>query len=333
MRVCSFFEYEGKLKNAGIGNGIKLHRQTLESANIEVVNDVDGKYDILHLHSFTPKSLLTARKLKRKGVPVAITAHSITEDWVNSFWFSNLTLPFVRILSNIMYKMVDGIVCHSQFAKYILRSQGVRTKMEIINPSFDFERFSKTVYGGKQIREKYGLDGTVVFSVGYLFPKRKGVDTFVAVAKEFPDMKFVWFGKILKGIYRPQGLKIVKKAPENVIFTGYIERIGAGFDAGDIFFFPSTSETFGLSLLEAFAAKKPCLVNDIPGVAWAKNGFECLKGRTPEEHKANLIRLLEDKKLRKRLGENAYKRSGDHQYKTIGKEYKKFYQQLLENSR
>lgn len=51
--------------------------------------------------------------------------------------------------------------------------------------------------------------------------------------------------------------RLVRAAPENRTFTGYVEDIRGAFAAGDVFFWPSKNENEGMALLEAMACGKP----------------------------------------------------------------------------
>jgi glycosyltransferase involved in cell wall biosynthesis len=100
------------------------------------------------------------------------------------------------------------------------------------------------------------------------------------------------------------------RAGEGVYFLGYRQGVplAEAYAAGDIFAFPSDTETFGNVVTEAMAS-------GLPVVAPAKGGVmdSVLPGRTgilvpprdPEAFAAALIQLLSDEPLRARLADGA----------------------------
>ena len=82
-------------------------------------------------------------------------------------------------------------------------------------------------------------------------------------------------------------------------------------DEADIFVFPTENETFGLCLLEAMAHRLPVVTTDEGGIPDIVEdgvcGFICEK-RNPEALSGNIAKLIEDKGLRLRMGEEGFRR-------------------------
>ncbi|KKT78860.1 MAG: Glycosyl transferase, partial [Candidatus Giovannonibacteria bacterium GW2011_GWC2_44_8] len=151
-------------------------------------------------------------------------------------------------------------------------------------------------------RRQYEIEGLAIGTVGLVLP-RKGTDTFVYLAKEFPKNKFLWFGKIYSGLLvKPPP----KELPPNVLFSGFVSDVTAAFNALDIFIFPSYEENEGMVILEAAAIGLPIVVRDIPAYkGWLEHGENCLKAKSNEEFKRYIEMLLEDKNMRLKLGHGA----------------------------
>lgn len=318
------------LKKSGIGRAVEHQRRALESNNVEWTKDVNDDFDLIHINTIGPKSLYLAKKMKLKGKKVIMHAHTTVEDFKNSFWFSNaLAVPLKKYLT-YFYNQADMVICPSEFTRQLLAEYGITPKLVTISNGIDVERFENFEQKRVHSREKYSLQGIVPFSVGHVFA-RKGVSTFVNVAKKFPNT-FIWFGTIYHGLLGSRDmLNLVNNAPKNVIFAGYVDNRIA-YSAGDIFFFPSTCETQGIVVLEAAASKKPILVRDIPVFdGWLTPNENCLMAKDDDDFIAQLKEMIENENLRKKLVNNAYCIVKEHDLNVIGKKLKEAYEYTLNN--
>ena len=101
-----------------------------------------------------------------------------------------------------------------------------------------------------------GLIETVVFTGR--FEEKKGSEAFVEVAKHFPNVEFKIVGTVDESIS-------LKMLPTNVESTGSVTRdmVFEELDKADVFFFPSRSEGFSMSMLEAMARGLPVVASDV----------------------------------------------------------------------
>ena len=103
---------------------------------------------------------------------------------------------------------------------------------------------------------------------------------------------------------------------EDVHFFGTIPntKIAVAINEMDIFVNCSKAESFGVALLEAMACKVPVIATDTEGyieiVINGENGI-ILKDREPNTMASEIIKLLQNEELRKRLGENGRNRVVD----------------------
>ncbi|MBN1273256.1 MAG: glycosyltransferase family 4 protein [Candidatus Aminicenantes bacterium] len=101
---------------------------------------------------------------------------------------------------------------------------------------------------------------------------------------------------------------------DKVRFTGFIPdaEIGNYFNLCDVFVFYSTYETFGIVLAQAMAFGKPIvsiLSTAIPSVVKDKECGLLVLPNKPEKMAEAVIKLLNNKRLRKQLGANGRKRA------------------------
>jgi glycosyltransferase involved in cell wall biosynthesis len=100
-----------------------------------------------------------------------------------------------------------------------------------------------------------------------------------------------------------------KKMGVNMIIRGVVprERVPDEINGSEVFILPSFSEGQPKVLLEAMSCGLPCIVSDIPSlreiVKDGYNGFLC--GTDPSSIRKCLEKVLEDKKLQRKVGDNA----------------------------
>lgn len=105
--------------------------------------------------------------------------------------------------------------------------------------------------------------------------------------------------------------------PKCIVFEGAInqDRIRALYSAADIFTLPSFAEGLPVVLMEAMAMEIPCITTYIAGIPeMIRDGHDGLlvPASDLEALVAALARLMDDSKLRQRLGRNARKRIVEH---------------------
>ncbi len=333
MKACLYLEGKGKLGKSGIGVALKRQEEALDRAGVDRTADPKGEYDLLHVNTVFPKSLIYAQRAKKAGKKVIMHAHTLEEDTRDSFRLTNTFAPLIRKYLKHFYKQADHIICPSEYAKRQLREYGIESPISVVSNGVDPDKFSFSKKKREDYRSEYGLQGTVPFSVGHVF-MRKGVRTFTDVARGFGN-QFFWFGKIYSGaLVGGKSLKeVIRRAPENVTFAGYVDDIAAAYSAGDIFFFPSMAETQGIVILEAWAAERPVLIRDLAVFRdWTRDGKDCLRAKTDEEFKDYLRQLVEDESLRKKLVRSGRKEVRKHSLEEVGKQLKQIYEEVLDES-
>ncbi len=332
MKVCLYLEGAELLKKSGIGVALKRQMSALDKAGVEYTTDPLGDYDVIHINTIFPRSLAYAKLAKDKGRKVIMHAHTLEEDTRNSFTFSNTIAPLFKKYLQYFYKQADHVICPTPYVKGVLeREYGITKPITAVSNGVDLEKFKFSAEGRKKYRERYKLEDIVPFSVGHVF-MRKGVKTFINVARDFPNNEFMWFGNYFKGgIAKNAELDAaISTKPKNVRFTGYVDDIFAAYSAGDIFFFPSMAETQGIVILEAWAMERPVLIRDLPVFSgWTHDGKDCLKADSDDEFKEKLKLLMDDEKLRKKLVAEGKKTVQQHSMEKVGAQLKKVYGDVL----
>ncbi|MFB6283916.1 MAG: glycosyltransferase family 4 protein [Halobacteria archaeon] len=332
MKVCVYVELESKVSKSGIGVSAHQQREALRKNGVEVTTDPNEGYDIIDINTIGPKSVYHLKRAQLSGKPAVIHAHTTAEDFRQSFKGSNLAAPIIKEYVRILYNRASGVVVPSDYTKGLLENYGIKPSIYTVSNGVEFENIEGYEDFREKYREKYDLDGTVVFAVGHVF-ERKGLSTFCKLAQEFPEYDFVWFGPIMDN---PLGSSKVKKwiknPPDNVQFTGFIDDIRGAFGAGDIFLFPTKEENQGIAVLEAMACEKAVLVSDLPVFdEYMIDGENALKASSFQGY-VEALEKLDDPGLRNELGNNARKEAEKHSLENIGEELIDVYKEIQRNS-
>jgi 1,2-diacylglycerol-3-alpha-glucose alpha-1,2-glucosyltransferase len=347
MRALNYLEFEERVRG-GMVTATRQQRKALETTDVEVVespwragNPVQSlgtlfagegyfaDYDVAHCNLVGPGSVAVARHAKRNDIPLILHAHVTKEDFAESFRGSTTLAPALEPYLRWFYSQADLVLCPSEYTKGVLESYPVDAPIRQMSNGVDVESLEGYEQFREETRERFDLDGMVVYAVGEVF-ERKGLTTFCELAQE-TDYDFAWFGPYDEG---PQAGKATKRwvndPPKNVTFTGYMEDKRAAFGAGDVYLFPAKVENQGIAVLEAMACGKPVVLRDIDVFReFFTDGEDCLMCSTHEEFRDALERLADDPELRERLGENARETAEAHSLDRVGDELEAVYESLV----
>jgi len=349
VRVLNYLELEDRLDRSGIGTSVDHQRQALADAGVDLVTTpwtdghpawaVGGKlafddpvfetYDVAHCNMIGPGSVAVARHAKRNDIPLVLHAHVTREDFRGSFRGSNLVAPGLGEYLKWFYSQADTVLCPSEYTKGVLEAYPIDAPIEPVTNGIDTAPLEGFGDFREEYRDRYDLDGMVVFAVGSVF-ERKGLTTFCELAQR-TDYDFAWFGTYDDG---PHGSDAVRKwtsdPPENVTFTGWVDDIRGAYSAGDVFLFPSKVENQGIVVLEAMACGKAVVLSDIPVFReYYEDGHDCLICRDEAEFRDALARLEANPDLRDRLGENAKTTAAEHGLDRVGDRLVDVYERVV----
>ena len=142
----------------------------------------------------------------------------------------------------------------------------------------------------------------VLLYIGSL-AQHKNIESLIAVHQQllskFPKLKLIIAGQ--KTLYYPHLQPLLKLPNIKVIFNFKTNALSRLLDHSSILVSPSTQESFGLTLIEAWARKTPVVTSDIPAsselINKSKGGLIGLN---------NIETLLLNQPLSQKLGQNGY---------------------------
>ncbi len=335
IKICLYLEFYNFLngilyKKVGTGvlSSYENQKKALRSLGIEFTEKWDDSCNIIQLNSPWPWSLWLIKKVHRQGKKVIIWAHNTAEDTRNVFWFNSYFFPLIKKYLAYTFGQADIIFCPSEHTKSLLKAYGIpEQKLIVRSNGVDTNIFRSDLKKREVCRNEQNCeDFLVVGTVGLVIP-RKGTDTFMELAKKFPQHQFMWFGKIYSKL---MANPLPKTLPPNVKFTGYVNDICAAFNAIDIFVFLSYEENQGMVILEAASVGLPIIVRDIPTYqGWLKHEENCLKAKTNEEFEVCIKRLTEDQELRNKLIANGKILAQENSIEFLNKRLLQIYQELV----
>ena len=221
-----------------------------------------------HLHTATPgpiglAALAIAKILK---VPISGTyhtaipqyAHVLTGDAV----IEDLTWKYVLWY----YDQLDVIYAPSQSTSDELAQKGIRPeKIRIYPRGIDVEQFHPARRNGL-LKKWFDLgEGINLLYVGRVSREKNLhllAESFARLSRRNRHVRLVVVGD---GPYLPAMQQAMEGLP--CYFTGYVqgEKLAELYASGDIFVFPSTTDTFGNVVMEAQASGLPVIVTDAGG--------------------------------------------------------------------
>ena len=269
------------------------------------------KPDIVHTHNMHYFSEVHIKLFEmicqKKGVPLLLTAHNVWDDML-----------FLKLTKNIKW---THIIAVSHYIKKELTGVGFDDKkITTIHHGIDTKVFRYGVDTKQALKNHPQLKGRKIVFHPARMGLPKGCDVsikaFNLVKNRFPDALLVlagtkniidWGGTQQKDIAYFVDLVKAFNLKKNVYVNFFkLEEMPALYNLAHLTVYPSTaSEPFGLTMLESLGCGKPIIVtqmggmpeiiqNGITGYVIPVKDFEMLADR--------IIHLLEDDRVRRRLG-------------------------------
>lgn len=326
---------------ASIGAGKIYPEARLKMPVIKAVIDkiIEWKPDVIHSQCEFSTFFMAKKIADETNAPIVHTYHTVYEDYTHYFspnttWGRKVVQKLTRMLS----ARVDAMIAPSRKIEDVLEKYNVLCPVEVIPSGIDTDKFGKYIGTDSRyrIRQQYGLskDQTVLLYVGRL-AKEKNTLEILRCQKSVSR-----YGTALMiigdGPYRAEIEEQVKELgiSDSVIFTGMIEpdKVAEYYQAGDFFVSASTSETQGLTYVEALAAgipllcrEDPCLIDVVDS---GKNGWEF----TDEEAFENaLVKWLDmSAASRQQLRRNAVQSADKFSTRTFADRVEKLYMNVCE---
>lgn len=333
------------IKISGLPIGIYDARLT-GFYSINAINTIK-KWKLDIIHSQTEFGIGTFARIvsKQLNIPLVHTYHTMYEDYIyyiTKGYFDKPSKKLVEYLTRFYCDktVTELIVPSRKIYNLFIKKYEVNKKINIIGTGMDIDRFDKKNFDKIEIdklKQKYNIKETdfIIGSISRLAKEKsidKVIETYKTILEKIPNSKLLIVGD---GPDREELLNQVKdlELEDNVIFVGKIpiEDIQYYYQLMDIFVTFSTTETQGLTVLEAMASSLPVLaIKDdsyIDAIINNKNGYLFTKD---EEYIELVYKIYSDKNLYKKLSLNSYELSKTHSMDEFGKQVFKVYLDTIE---
>ena len=254
------------------GHGVHTAYKEITSAlrargDIDIDINTNRPADIVHVQTVGMYAL--GRLLRRNGKKV-ISAHLVPDSFIGSLRAAQYWRPIGRLWLKFFYSRADLVLACSGMVKEELEKDMGLKNVALLYNTVDMRQYKISSTDRRVARNELGLESGdfVVIGNGQIQP-RKRLDTFIAIAKAMPGVKFYWVGgmpfKQLGADYANMQ-KLIKRVPSNVTVTGLIplEDVRKYYAAADVFVLPATQENHPMCVLEAAGASLPIILRDIP---------------------------------------------------------------------
>ncbi len=258
--------------------------------------------DLIHIATPFNMGLCGLYLSKKLNIPVVGSYHTNFDDYLKFYNLSFLSHSLLKYM-NWFHRPFKKIFVPSHETIRQLKRRGFQNTV-LAPAGVDCALFHPG-YDQESVREKYGLSRRYTLSfVGRLAPE-KDLRTLMKIASSIPPELNDQIDWLIVGD-GPMREELEEKAPVNMNFTGY--RTGTDlaeiYSISDLFVFPSSTETFGMVVLEALASGTPAVTSNAGGVKniikQGKNGFTCEPGDVTAFTEA-IVLLLKNSRLRKKF--------------------------------
>lgn len=198
-------------------------------------------------------------------IPIVHTYHTIYEDYTH--YFSPTKKTGRKIVASVTKKLmedVEAVIAPTQKVERMLEEYGVAQPVTVIPTGIQLEQFQRTFTEEEllQLRNRYNIpkEAFLLVSLGRL-GKEKNIEELLSFLSHIKQT--VYFLIAGDGPHRGHLMAYTKELglTDRVIFTGMIppKEVAIYYQVADLFVSASTSETQGLTYIEALASGVPAL--------------------------------------------------------------------------
>jgi 1,2-diacylglycerol 3-alpha-glucosyltransferase len=298
----------------------------------------DFRPEVIHSHHPFLLGDAALRAAWTRRLPLVFTHHTLYEQYTRYVPLDSEALQRVAIQMASEYcNLCTHVIAPSQSVADLLVQRQVTTPISVIPTGIDLEKFGSG--DGASFRRRFEIphDALVVGHVGRLAAEKnlgylaQALGLFLA---EHPDAYLLIVGS---GDYEDELVETVREHAHanRVVMAGSMtgQDLVDAYAAMDVFAFSSQSETQGMVLVEAMAARMPVVALDGPGVRDVVNDSNgvLLPADAPEEQfAAALAQLVEDRQALRRLGESARRSVKDYSLEVCADRLLNLYSQLAD---
>ena len=260
--------------------------------------------DAIYVATEGPLGWSALRAARKLGIPVATGFHTRFDQYMRDYGVAFLQQTALRWMRRF-HNSGDATLVPTRELADFLHSQHFRHVVRLAR-AVDTQHFNPTKRDSV-LRKEWGLDdhGLAVIYLGRIAPEKNldlAVRAFRALQRSRPQARFVWVGD------GPSREKTQAEHPDSIscgLQRG--EQVARHFASADLFLFPSHSETFGNTTLEAMASGVPAVAFDYGAAReHLHNGVDGAAVDNDDDFINATVTLGTDDALRHALGQRAH---------------------------
>ena len=302
---------------------------------------LDWRPDVVHSQCEFSTFFLAKKIAHRLKIPLIHTYHTVYEDYTHYFCPSRrMGRKAVAVFSDWVSARVSCMIVPTEKVRALLESYRVESPIRVIPTGIALDRFMSDDPPAerKSLRAQLGVppQNLALISVCRL-AEEKNISELL---EEFAACRELPLSLILVGD-GPSRAQLESRAAslglrERVRFVGMVEpsQIARYYRAGDLFVCASTSETQGLTYIEALASGLPVLCRrDACIETVVTDGENGWKYDTPEQFCANVHAFAADEALRRSMASAARKSAKRFSVQAFAEAAERVYRGCLQRER
>lgn len=215
--------------------------------------------DLVHTHTEFSLGLTGKHVAAQLDLPWVHTYHTMYEDYLHYVAKGKVLRPaHVKMVSKYFCNQTNGVIAPSEKAKSKLLSYDITQNIEVIPTGVNLKKLSTK--SNRNIREELSIakEDLVLLSLSRLAEEKNiqaVLRAFPTVKKEYPSAKLIVVGDGPTRLDLEQLSKELQ-IEEAVRFTGevFVDEVNAYYQASDLYVNASSTESQGLTFIEAIAA-------------------------------------------------------------------------------
>lgn len=306
------------------------------------------KWNLDVIHSHTEFGIGTFARIiaKQLNIPLVHTYHTMYEDYVHYItkgYFNDTSKKIVEYLTKFYCDKTakELIVPTKKAYKLFKEKYKVDKNVHIIPTGIETERFDKENIDPKKLQKiKNNLnikkDDFIILYVGRLAEEKDVeflIDNQEYFVKKNKNVKLLIVGS---GPDYDKYVKRSEKLKENIIFTGKVpyENIPYYYNIGTIFVTASTTETQGLTLIEAMSTSMPVVcIDDESFKNTVIDGLNGFTFKNKKEYRKEIDELINNNNLVKKLGTQAKISTSEYSSKYYAERVLDVYKKTIEENK
>lgn len=304
-----------------------------------LINEIiDWKPDIIHSQTEFSSMLISKKIVRNTGIPHIHTYHTMYEDYLKYLWNGRiLTKGMAGKLTSILLNTMNAVIAPTEKVKNYLVDYGVEKNIYVIPTGIDISKFKVRLSEDekKNILNHYNINyKNIMIYIGRVAEEKnieEVINYFSKLSKVSKDicLMIVGGGPYLTNLKK---LAYSLQLEDRIVFTGMVpsNEIYKYYQLGDVFVTASTSETQGLTYIEALSSGVPvvcrndaCVKNLIID---GENGF---KYDNNEEFIKDVNYIISNNKTVRRMSNLAMKKAEEYSCEVFGDRINNVYIEVL----